>query len=83
MQGKREKQKQKSKLKIIFKKPVPVERKLAFLYLANDIMQTTRQTPTYFIDNFVHVLPKAIRDIMQFVFFKIIINCELNCISIQ
>lgn len=34
-------------------------------------MQTTRQTPKYYIDDFITVLPKAIRDIMKFVFFLV------------
>ena len=45
---------------------VPLERKLCFLYLCNDIVQRSRGNGTIsFIDRFTTVLPMAIASIMK------------------
>jgi len=45
----------------------PKERKLVFLYLANDIMQTSRKKGGEFIKEFSRVMPGAIMHIHRFV----------------
>ena len=44
---------------------VPVERKLTFLYLCNEIMQTSRRYTQDFINSFTTVLPNAVKTIMR------------------
>merc|ERR1712100_656518 len=44
---------------------VPVERKLTFLYLCNEIMQTSRRYTQDFINSFTTVLPNAVKTIMS------------------
>jgi len=41
------------------------EKKLAFLYLANDILQNSRRKGAEFVGEFWKVLPDALRDVIQ------------------
>ncbi|XP_044466656.1 regulation of nuclear pre-mRNA domain-containing protein 1A-like isoform X2 [Mangifera indica] len=43
----------------------PRERRLAFLYLANDILQNSRRKGSEFVGEFWKVLPDALRDVMD------------------
>ncbi|RDX82846.1 Regulation of nuclear pre-mRNA domain-containing protein 1B [Mucuna pruriens] len=43
----------------------PREKKLAFLYLANDILQNSRRKGSEFVGEFWKVLPDALRDVIQ------------------
>ncbi|OWM70724.1 hypothetical protein CDL15_Pgr014397 [Punica granatum] len=43
----------------------PREQRLAFLYLANDILQNSRRKGSDFVGEFWKVLPDALRDVMQ------------------
>lgn len=41
------------------------EKRLAFLYLANDILQNSRRKGSEFVGEFWKVLPEALRDVIQ------------------
>ncbi|KAK7311329.1 hypothetical protein RJT34_09394 [Clitoria ternatea] len=43
----------------------PREKRLAFLYLANDILQNSRRKGSEFVGEFWKVLPDALRDVIQ------------------
>ena len=43
----------------------PREQRLAFLYLANDILQNSRRKGTEFVTEFWRVLPEALRDVIR------------------
>ncbi|KAL6325670.1 hypothetical protein AAG906_023515 [Vitis piasezkii] len=43
----------------------PSEQRLAFLYLANDILQNSRRKGSEFVGEFWKVLPDALRDVME------------------
>lgn len=43
----------------------PRERRLAFLYLANDILQNSRRKGAEFVAEFWRVLPEALRDVIR------------------
>ncbi|XP_044503314.1 regulation of nuclear pre-mRNA domain-containing protein 1B [Mangifera indica] len=43
----------------------PCEQRLAFLYLANDILQNSRRKGSEFVGEFWKVLPDALRDVMD------------------
>ncbi|GAB2225975.1 hypothetical protein Droror1_Dr00021756 [Drosera rotundifolia] len=43
----------------------PREQKLAFLYLANDILQNSRRKGAEFVGEFWRVLPEALRDVIR------------------
>ncbi|GAU23217.1 hypothetical protein TSUD_172450 [Trifolium subterraneum] len=43
----------------------PREKKLAFLFLANDILQNSRRKGSEFVGEFWKVLPDALRDVIQ------------------
>ncbi|GMH23875.1 hypothetical protein Nepgr_025718 [Nepenthes gracilis] len=43
----------------------PREQKLAFLYLANDILQNSRRKGAEFVGEFWRVLPEALRDVIE------------------
>ncbi|KAJ7976263.1 Regulation of nuclear pre-mRNA domain-containing protein 1B [Quillaja saponaria] len=43
----------------------PPEQRLAFLYLANDILQNSRRKGSEFVGEFWNVLPDALRDVIQ------------------
>ncbi|CAO2831258.1 unnamed protein product [Amaranthus hypochondriacus] len=43
----------------------PREQRLAFLYLANDILQNSRRKGTEFVTEFWRVLPEALRDVIN------------------
>lgn len=43
----------------------PCEKKLAFLYLANDILQNSRRKGSEFVGEFWKVLPHALRDVIE------------------
>jgi len=44
---------------------VPVDRRICFLYLCNDVMQTSRRHTPVFIERFITVLPKAISTLLR------------------
>lgn len=43
----------------------PREKKLAFLFLANDILQNSRRKGSEFVGEFWKVLPDSLRDVIQ------------------
>lgn len=43
----------------------PREQRLAFLYLANDILQNSRRKGAEFVGEFWKVLPDALRDVIE------------------
>lgn len=43
----------------------PPEQRLAFLYLANDILQNSRRKGSEFVGEFWKVLPGALRDVIE------------------
>lgn len=43
----------------------PREQRLAFLYLANDILQNSRRKGAEFVGEFWRVLPEALRDVIR------------------
>ena len=43
----------------------PRDRRLAFLYLANDILQNSRRKGSEFVGEFWKVLPDALRDMIE------------------
>lgn len=43
----------------------PREQRLAFLYLANDILQNSRRKGSEFVGEFWKVLPDALRDVIE------------------
>ncbi|CAK9183705.1 unnamed protein product [Ilex paraguariensis] len=43
----------------------PLEQRLAFLYLANDILQNSRRKGSEFVGEFWKVLPNALRDVIN------------------
>lgn len=43
----------------------PREQRLAFLYLANDILQNSRRKGADFVGEFWKVLPEALRDVIR------------------
>ncbi|XP_021713623.1 UPF0400 protein C337.03-like isoform X1 [Chenopodium quinoa] len=43
----------------------PLEQRLAFLYLANDILQNSRRKGAEFVAEFWRVLPEALRDVIR------------------
>ncbi|PON53388.1 RNA polymerase II-binding domain containing protein [Parasponia andersonii] len=43
----------------------PRDQRLAFLYLANDILQNSRQKGSEFVGEFWKVLPDALRDVNE------------------
>lgn len=43
----------------------PREQRLAFLYLANDILQNSRRKGLEFVSEFWKVLPGALRDVIE------------------
>ncbi|KAL0855937.1 hypothetical protein Bca101_061090 [Brassica carinata] len=43
----------------------PREQRLAYLYLANDILQNSRRRGSEFVGEFWNVLPEALRDVIQ------------------
>ena len=43
----------------------PREQQLAFLYLANDILQNSRRKGSEFVGEFWKVLPNALRDVLE------------------
>jgi regulator of Ty1 transposition protein 103 len=43
----------------------PREQRIAFLYLANDILQNSRRKGVEFIDEFWRVLPAALTDVLR------------------
>lgn len=51
---------------------VPKERKLVFLYLANDIMQTSRKRGGEFIREFSKVLTRAVQHVHRYIYLFII-----------
>lgn len=43
----------------------PREQRLAYLYLANDILQNSRRKGSEFVGEFWKVLPEALRDVIE------------------
>lgn len=43
----------------------PREQRLAYLYLANDILQNSRRKGSEFVGEFWKVLPDALRDVIE------------------
>ena len=48
-----------------FSRSPDVQKKLALLYLANDVIQTSRKNGPHFVQEFYRILPKAVRHLLK------------------